>query len=130
MCTSSTLKVIVQFVPQEKCKISRTALTPNRSFASFFLIQESGSYLPSLIKPVIACFSDPDSRTRYYACEALYNIVKIARSAVLQHFNTIFNVLSKVGLRNLSIFLFYMQYEAVYSLQCYLATTLIQYSMD
>ncbi|XP_072013786.1 protein VAC14 homolog isoform X2 [Amphiura filiformis] len=59
--------------------------------------KESGAYLPQLIKPVIACFSDPDSRTRYYACEALYNIVKIARSAVLQHFNTIFNVLSKLA---------------------------------
>ncbi|XP_022094574.1 protein VAC14 homolog [Acanthaster planci] len=59
--------------------------------------KESTAYLPQLIQPVIACFSDPDNRTRYFACEALYNIVKIARSAVLLHFNTVFTVLSQLA---------------------------------
>ena len=26
---------------------------------------------------VLVCFSDPDSRVRYYACESLYNIAKV-----------------------------------------------------
>ncbi|XP_072169595.1 protein VAC14 homolog [Diadema setosum] len=55
--------------------------------------RESAGYVSDLIKPVIPCFKDPDSRTRYFACEALYNIVKVTRNAILKHFNTIFNVL-------------------------------------
>ena len=47
--------------------------------------------------PVIACFHDVDSRVQYYACEALYNIVKVARGAVLPFFNDIFDGLSKVS---------------------------------
>lgn len=34
---------------------------------------------------------------RYYACESLYNVVKVARGAVLPHFADIFIVLSKVA---------------------------------
>lgn len=46
---------------------------------------------------MLTCFSDADSRLRYYACEALYNIVKVARGAVLPHFNVLFDGLSKVS---------------------------------
>ena len=49
-----------------------------------------------LVRPVLACFHDQDSRVRYYACESLYNIVKVARGAVLPFFNDIFDGLSKV----------------------------------
>ncbi|XP_071785625.1 protein VAC14 homolog [Asterias amurensis] len=59
--------------------------------------KDSTAFLPQLIEPVIACFNDHDSRTRYFACEALYNIVKIARSAVLLHFNDVFKVLSQLA---------------------------------
>ncbi|KAI8491112.1 PtdIns(3,5)P(2) sythesis regulation factor [Branchiostoma belcheri] len=59
--------------------------------------KESSMYLDPLIDPVLACFSDPDSRVRYYACEALYNIVKVARGAVLGRFNDIFDGLSKLA---------------------------------
>lgn len=45
---------------------------------------------------MLTCFNDADSRLRYYACEALYNIVKVARGAVLPHFNVLFGGLSKV----------------------------------
>lgn len=46
---------------------------------------------------MLACFNDADSRLRYYACEALNNIVKVARGAVLPHFNVLFDGLSKVS---------------------------------
>lgn len=46
---------------------------------------------------MLTCFNDADSRLRYYACEALYNIVKVARGAVLPHFNVLFDGLSKVS---------------------------------
>lgn len=58
--------------------------------------QDSGLYLKELIEPVLTCFNDADSRLRYYACEALYNIVKVARGSVLPHFNVLFDGLSKV----------------------------------
>lgn len=35
--------------------------------------------LRRIVPPVLAAFTDPDSRVRYYACEALYNIAKVAR---------------------------------------------------
>ena len=66
-------------------------------------VQDSGLYLKELIEPVLTCFNDSDSRLRYYACEALYNIVKVARGAVLPHFNVLFDGLSKVNVVNRSI---------------------------
>ncbi|KAI9218677.1 vacuolar protein 14 C-terminal Fig4p binding-domain-containing protein [Blastocladiella britannica] len=54
------------------------------------------THLPLLIPPVLACFSDMDSRVRYYACESLYNIAKVARGRVLWAFPAIFDVLAKL----------------------------------
>uniref|UniRef100_A0A452IDL0 Uncharacterized protein n=1 Tax=Gopherus agassizii TaxID=38772 RepID=A0A452IDL0_9SAUR len=59
--------------------------------------EDSGLYLKELIEPVLTCFNDADSRLRYYACEALYNIVKVARGSVLPHFNVLFDGLSKLA---------------------------------
>ncbi|UYV65840.1 VAC14, partial [Cordylochernes scorpioides] len=59
------------------------------------LAQDSSIYIEDLVMPILACFTDQDSRIRYYACEALYNIVKVARSAVLPFFNDIFDGLNK-----------------------------------
>ncbi len=53
-------------------------------------------YLEFLIKPVINCFDDPEARVRYYACESLYNIVKVARGSILTYFNLIFDGLTKL----------------------------------
>ncbi|XP_061837224.1 protein VAC14 homolog [Nerophis lumbriciformis] len=64
---------------------------------SIALGKDSGSYLKELMEPVLTCFNDSDSRLRYYACEALYNIVKVARGAVLPHFNLLFDGLSKLA---------------------------------
>ncbi|XP_068192438.1 protein VAC14 homolog [Antennarius striatus] len=64
---------------------------------SIALGKDSGLYLKELIEPVLTCFNDADSRLRYYACEALYNIVKVARGAVLPHFNLLFDGLSKLA---------------------------------
>jgi len=61
-----------------------------------YCYQESSNYVCDLVKPVLTCFFDSDSRVRYYACESLYNIVKVARGSVLVFFNDIFDGLSKV----------------------------------
>ena len=48
--------------------------------------------------PVLACFTDQDARVRYYACEAMYNIAKVAKGEILVYFNSIFDQLCKVNL--------------------------------
>ncbi|KAB1274954.1 Protein VAC14-like protein, partial [Camelus dromedarius] len=60
------------------------------------LTQQGLGALPEeLIEPVLTIFNDADSRLRYYACEALYNIVKVAHGAVLPHFNVLFDGLRR-----------------------------------
>ena len=67
-------------------------------------------YLGFLVPPVLSCFFDPDSRVRYYACEALYNIAKVARETILPFFNDIFDGLSKVSYNSKFIREFFLVY--------------------
>jgi hypothetical protein len=55
-------------------------------------------YLSDIVPPVLACFTDQDARVRYYACEAMYNIAKVAKGEILVFFNDIFDSLCKVGI--------------------------------
>ncbi|CAG7732052.1 unnamed protein product [Allacma fusca] len=59
--------------------------------------KDATNYTEELILPILHCFNDSDSRARYYACEGLYNVTKVTRSAILGHFNEIFNALSKLA---------------------------------
>ena len=54
-------------------------------------------HLPSIVPPILACFSDQDSRVRYYACEAMYNVSKVSRAHILLYFNEIFDALCKLS---------------------------------
>jgi len=54
-------------------------------------------YLEDIVPPVLSCFADQDSRVRYYACESMYNITKVARGLILKYFNEIFDALSKLA---------------------------------
>lgn len=47
--------------------------------------------------PVLACFSDQDARVRYYACESMYNIAKVAKGEILVYFNDVFDALCKLS---------------------------------
>jgi hypothetical protein len=60
--------------------------------------QEANNYVEDLIRPVVPSCTDQDSRVRFYACEALYNICKVCRGFVLPFFNEIFDGVSKVCL--------------------------------
>jgi vacuole morphology and inheritance protein 14 len=60
------------------------------------LLQDVDEYLDVLIPPILHCFEDPESRVRYYACESLYNVAKVARGSVLRYFNSIFEGLCKL----------------------------------
>jgi len=59
--------------------------------------QEVARYLEEIVPPVLACFSDQDARVRYYACESMYNIAKVAKGEILLYFNEVFDALCKVS---------------------------------
>ena len=65
--------------------------------AAIGMRQDVASQLAQLLKPVLASFSDQDARVRYYGCEALYNIAKVARAACVPHFNDVFDGLFKLS---------------------------------
>jgi|TARA_B100001996_G_C18649737_1_gene588898 vacuole morphology and inheritance protein 14 len=60
------------------------------------LMLDANLYLDALLPPVLHCLDDPESRVRYYSCESLYNISKVARGHVLRYFNQIFDGLCKL----------------------------------
>lgn len=59
--------------------------------------EEVAQYLSEIVPPVLACFTDQDARVRYYACESMYNIAKVAKGEILLFFNDVFDALCKVG---------------------------------
>ncbi|KAG2033639.1 vacuolar protein 14 C-terminal Fig4p binding-domain-containing protein, partial [Suillus americanus] len=54
-------------------------------------------YMEKFIEPVLACFTDPENRIRYFSAECLYNIAKVSKGEVLVYFNPIFDALSKLA---------------------------------
>ncbi|KAK2612146.1 hypothetical protein QQS21_001876 [Conoideocrella luteorostrata] len=65
--------------------------------AAIALGPELPRYLAKIVPPVLACFTDQDARVRYYACEAMYNIAKVAKGEILVYFNSIFDQLCRLG---------------------------------
>ncbi|KAF2625160.1 ARM repeat-containing protein [Macroventuria anomochaeta] len=65
--------------------------------ASIALGPEVARYLEEIVPPVLACFSDSDARVRYYACESMYNIAKVAKGEILVYFNQVFDALCKLA---------------------------------
>ena len=64
--------------------------------AAIALGDDTPNYLDVLLPPVLKSFNDQESRVRYYGCEALYNIAKVARGSVLSYFNEVFDGLCKL----------------------------------
>ncbi|KAI3413026.1 Vac14_Fig4_bd domain-containing protein [Psidium guajava] len=65
--------------------------------ATVGLSSEASQHLEQIVPPVINSFADQDSRVRYYACEALYNIAKVVRGDFIIFFNQIFDALCKLS---------------------------------
>ncbi|KAJ7541111.1 hypothetical protein O6H91_10G046700 [Diphasiastrum complanatum] len=65
--------------------------------ATVGLASEAAQYLDRIVPPVLNSFTDQDSRVRYYACEALYNIAKVCRGDLIVFFNKIFDALCKLS---------------------------------
>ncbi|PWN19153.1 ARM repeat-containing protein [Microstroma glucosiphilum] len=64
---------------------------------SIALGMDIAPYLEQIVPPVLACFTDPDSKIRYFACESFYNITKVCKGEILIYFNEIFDALSKLA---------------------------------
>ncbi|EGD93509.1 hypothetical protein TESG_01053 [Trichophyton tonsurans CBS 112818] len=58
---------------------------------------EVAPFLKDIVPPVLACFTGQDARVRYYACESMYNIAKVAKGEILLYFNDIFDALCKLA---------------------------------
>ncbi|OZJ05817.1 hypothetical protein BZG36_00950 [Bifiguratus adelaidae] len=65
--------------------------------ATIALGQNITPYLPDVVPPVLYCFGDQDSRVRYYACESMYNICKVAKGEILRFFNDVFDAMCKLA---------------------------------
>ncbi|XP_042007074.1 protein VAC14 homolog isoform X2 [Salvia splendens] len=65
--------------------------------ATVGLTSEAAQHLDQIVPPVLNSFADQDSRVRYYACEALYNIAKVVRGDFIVFFNQIFDALCKLS---------------------------------
>ncbi|KAL3731300.1 hypothetical protein ACJRO7_028212 [Eucalyptus globulus] len=65
--------------------------------ATVGLSTEAAQHLEQIVPPVLNSFADQDSRVRYYACEALYNIAKVVRGDFIIFFNKIFDALCKLS---------------------------------
>ncbi|PON81799.1 Vacuole morphology and inheritance protein [Trema orientale] len=62
-----------------------------------FIVDCFSVAMVQIVPPVLNSFSDQDSRVRYYACEALYNIAKVVRGDFIIFFNQIFDALCKLS---------------------------------
>ncbi|BBN11519.1 vacuole morphology and inheritance protein 14 [Marchantia polymorpha subsp. ruderalis] len=65
--------------------------------ATVGLANDASQHLDKIVPPVLNSFTDQDSRVRYYACEALYNIAKVSRGDFIVFFNDIFDALCKLS---------------------------------
>ncbi|PCH40841.1 ARM repeat-containing protein [Wolfiporia cocos MD-104 SS10] len=54
-------------------------------------------YMEKFVEPLLVCFTDPESRVRYFSAECLYNIAKVSKGEILVYFNPIFDALSKLS---------------------------------
>ncbi|XP_055376093.1 protein VAC14 homolog [Condylostylus longicornis] len=81
-----------------------TSRDPNRrkggliglAATSLGLGKDSEKYINELVPPIITCLADADLRVRYFACESLYNVVKVARTAIIPLFPDIFQALLRL----------------------------------
>ncbi|KAF5400511.1 HEAT repeat protein [Paragonimus heterotremus] len=59
------------------------------------LKQNAGLYFKSIIPSVLRTMHDNDARVRYYACETLYNVMKITRRETLSFLGEVFDAVSR-----------------------------------
>ncbi|VDD83170.1 unnamed protein product [Mesocestoides corti] len=60
----------------------------------------SRNYSDDLILPLLQVLRDGDARVRYFACESLYNIMKVLQVHSLKYLNDVFEALSTISTLN------------------------------
>ena len=63
------------------------------AIASSLNIRDDAKYIENLLNSVLSCCRDNNTKVKYYAIEAIYNIVKICRQHVLFMFTTLFRTI-------------------------------------
>uniref|UniRef100_A0A182P6U2 Protein VAC14 homolog n=1 Tax=Anopheles epiroticus TaxID=199890 RepID=A0A182P6U2_9DIPT len=63
---------------------------------SIALGKDTEKFIEDIVNPIMNCLIDNDNRVRFFASESLYNVVKVARGAVLPFFPSVFNALSRL----------------------------------
>lgn len=78
------------------------ALSQTNNFKLYaeLFFQDIDPYLDPIIEAMLICLGDPDTRVRYYACEAMYNVAKVAKESILRHFNPIFDQLCNMSIES------------------------------
>eukprot|EP00850_Spirogloea_muscicola_P011853 SM000075S21942 [mRNA] locus=s75:91957:98287:- [translate_table: standard] len=62
-----------------------------------FALSPQSNHRKKIVPAVLHAFTDQDSRVRYYACEAIYNIAKVSRGEIIIFFNELFDSLCKLS---------------------------------
>ncbi|SCO75504.1 conserved Plasmodium protein, unknown function [Plasmodium vivax] len=84
-------KFIQSINPTERCG-GLIAL----AFISITVDTQIKFYFSIILKIIVSCVSDPDSKVRYYVCESLYNLCKVSKSVVFYHIEDIFDCLFRI----------------------------------
>ena len=89
----------IDHIMQQLCTFLTQKPAPNANARNGSLIglagmgialgQEIATYLDQMIGPVLACFSDADPKTRYFACESFYNLAKVCKGEMLVYLSLI-----------------------------------------
>ncbi|XP_026441201.1 protein VAC14 homolog [Papaver somniferum] len=66
--------------------------------ATVGLSTQATPYLEKIVPPVLSCITDQDSRVRFYACEALYNIAKVVRGDLFVFAPQIYEELDRLAM--------------------------------
>uniref|UniRef100_A0A1Q3FD56 Protein VAC14 homolog n=1 Tax=Culex tarsalis TaxID=7177 RepID=A0A1Q3FD56_CULTA len=63
---------------------------------SIALQKDTEHFIEELVNPILNCLMDTDTRVRFFASESLYNVIKVARGAVIPMFPSLFVSLSRL----------------------------------
>ncbi|SCP03540.1 conserved Plasmodium protein, unknown function [Plasmodium malariae] len=66
------------------------------AFISISLNDKIKYYFSEILKIIISCINDQDSKVRYYVCESLYNLCKISKGVIFYNIEDIFDCLYRI----------------------------------
>lgn len=64
--------------------------------AAVGLGDEARKYLLKIMPSILNSLEDQEGRVRYYACESLYNIIKVVREDVIHYMHDVFDTLCRL----------------------------------